>query len=271
MNHPQALLLRRLPGVRCMLLLCCLAGAGRVRAQAGPPFLTNDPGTPGNANWEINLASLQTQSRGFASYQTPQIDLNFGVGERIQLTYQVPYVFDTASGAPAHSGWGNGYPGIKWRFLDQGEDGWQASIFPQVETAGTRLERTNGIAEAGPRYLLPAEIYRKVGPLDLDFEVGYYLFGHASKERIIGFAAGRSVTERLELDGEVYDDHADGAGPHFTTLDIGGRYKLRPGVIALFMIGRSVNGFSQGQPEYMSYLGVQLLLSDYGRRFTTEP
>jgi hypothetical protein len=255
-----------------MLLLCCFPWTpSRVHAQGGPPFLTNDPGTPGNANWEINLGSMQTLARGVASYQIPQIDLNFGVGERIQLTYEVPYVVDSANDAPAHSGWGNGFPGLKWRFLDQGEDGWQASTFPQVETAGTRLERTNGVADAGPRYLLPVEIFRKLGPLDVDLEVGYYVFGHAPKERIIGFAAGRSVTDRLEFDGEIYDDHADGTGPHSTTLDLGGRYKLRPGVIALFMVGRSINGFSRGQPEYMSYLGVQLLLSDYGRRFTVEP
>ncbi len=250
-------------------MLCgSLAAPAPVHAQAGPPFLTNDPGTPGNANWEINLASMETLARGVANYQIPQIDLNFGVGERIQLTYEVPYVANATSGAPVHTGWGNGYPGIKWRFLDQGEDGWQASIFPQVETAGTRLARDNGLAEPGPRYLLPVEIYRKLGPLDVDVEVGYYLFGHASKERILGVAAGSSVTERLELDGEIYDDHADGAGPHFTALDLGGRYKLRTGVIALFMVGRSVNGFSRGQPEFMSYVGVQLLLSDYGRRFS---
>jgi hypothetical protein len=94
-----------------LLALCGIAAAGRVHAQAGPPFLTNDPGTPGNANWEINLASMQTLSRGFASYQVPQIDLNFGVGERIQLTYELPYVVDTAGGVPTHGGWGNGYPG----------------------------------------------------------------------------------------------------------------------------------------------------------------
>jgi len=257
--------------VGVLLILCGFLVAPRTgRAQAGPPFLTNDPGTPGDANWEINLGSMQTLARGFASYQIPQIDLNFGVGDRIQLTYEMPYVIDTASGAPTHGGWGNGYPGIKWRFLDQGEDGWQASIFPQVETAGTRLARTDGVADAGPRYFLPVEIYRKLGPLDVDLEVGYYAFGQAAKERIVGFAVGRSVSDRLELEGEIYDDHARGAGPHFTTLDLGGRFKFRPGVIGLLMVGRSVNGFSQGQPEYMSYLGVQILLSDDGRRFTTE-
>jgi hypothetical protein len=69
-----------------------------VRSQAGPPFLTNDPGTPGNANWEINLASMQTLVRGMSSYQVPQIDVNFGVGDRIQLTYEEPEILQTSPG-----------------------------------------------------------------------------------------------------------------------------------------------------------------------------
>jgi hypothetical protein len=247
-----------------------LLSPGNARAQAGPPFLTNDPGTPGNANWEINLASMQTIARGTSAYQVPQIDLNFGVGDRIQLTYEVPYVLQTRTGQPPATGWGNGYPGVKWRFLDQGDAGWQMSTFPQVETGGSRLARENGIAQAGPRYFLPMEVTKKIGPLDVDFEAGYYFAGHGPKERILGLCAGRAVTERLELDAEVYDDRAFGAAPHSTTLDVGGRYKLRTGMIALFMVGRSVNGFAAGQPEFMGYFGVQFLLSNYGRTFTQE-
>ena len=36
-------------------LVALLGAPFAVHAQAGPPFLTNDPGTPGNANWEINM------------------------------------------------------------------------------------------------------------------------------------------------------------------------------------------------------------------------
>src|SRR5580704_3272684 len=142
--------------------------SGNLRAQAGPPFLTNDPGTPSNANWEINLASMQTITRGVASYQVPQIDLNFGLGDRIQLTYEIPYVVQSSSGQPEQSGWGNGFPGVKWRFLDQGDEGWQLSTFPQVETGTSAEARQKGIASLGPRYLLPLEIAKKVGPLDMD-------------------------------------------------------------------------------------------------------
>jgi hypothetical protein len=259
--------------VRNWITLCVLLplAPATARAQAGPPFLTNDPGTPGNANWEINLASMQTITRSVSSYQTPQIDLNFGVGARIQLTYQIPYILQTSAGQPLQSGWSNGFPGVKWRFLDLGEDGWQMSTFPQVETGASLLARQKGIAVPGPRYLLPLEITKKIGPLNVDVEAGYYVAGRASGERILGAVAGRTVTERLELDAEIYDDRAHDGAPHSTTLDLGGRYNLRRGIIALFMAGRSINGFGNGQPEFIGYAGIQLLLSNYGRTFTQEP
>jgi hypothetical protein len=255
--------------------LCLMAAAlhapSTAHAQAGPPFLTNDPGTPGNANWEINIAAAPAIARGSASYQVPQYDFNFGVGDRIQLTYEVPYVLQTSSGQPTQSGWSNGFPGIKWRFLDQGEEGWQMSAFPQVETGSSAAARQKGIASLGPRYLLPLQVSKKVGPLDTDFEVGYYLPSHGLRERILGFVAGRPLTPRFELYGELYDDRAVGGPPRETTLDLGGRYKLHPGIIALFMAGRSVSGTSNGQAEFMGYFGVQILLSNYGRTLTTEP
>lgn len=232
-------------------------------AQAGPPFLTNDPGTPGNGNWEINLASVTTRSEGVTAWQIPQIDLNFGLGERIQLTYEVPYVVQTGNGASQVSGWGNAYPGIKWRFLDQGDGGWQMSIFPQYETAGSASAVQKGIAEPGSRLLLPFQVARSFGPLDLDFEAGYYFAHHGTEERILGFVAGHKFTPRLELDVELYNDHATGALPNFTTGALGGRYRLGRGFILLFSAGRSI-ATSTGQIDFMSYLGVQILLSDYG-------
>jgi hypothetical protein len=144
------------------------------------------------------------------------------------------------------------------------------SAFPQIETGASRRAQQQGIAAPGPRYLVPMEAARKVGPLDLDFEAGYYFPGHGPKERILGFVAGRSLTERLELDVEIYDDHAYGAMPHATTLDLGGRYHLGRGIIALFMVGRSINGYADGQPQFIGYLGVQILLSHYGHTFTSE-
>jgi len=239
------------------------------RAQAGPPFLTNDPGTPGNGNWEINLASAQAISRGVAAYQIPQIDLNYGLGERVQLTFEVPYVIQTNSGAARESGWSNALPGIKWRFLDQGEQGWQVSVFPQIETRGSPAAQREQLVSPGSRLLLPLEVTHKLGPLDVDMEVGVYSPKSGVQERIFGLVAGRSLSDRLDLALELYNDHASGAPPNQTTLDLGGRYKLSDGFIALFMAGRSVSGTANGQPEFIGYFGIQILLSDYGRKIGT--
>jgi len=162
-------------------------------------------------------------------------------------------------------------PGIKWRFLNQGEEGWQASVFPQVETGASIVAQEHGIAGPGPRYLLPVEIEKRLGALDVDFEAGEYLPVHGAHERILGLVAGRLVTERLEFDAEIYDDRAEGALPHQTTLDVGGRYTLHPGLIALFMAGHTLGIDERGAPSFFGYFGVQILLSDNGRRLNTNP
>jgi hypothetical protein len=258
----------RFPAYFLVAVLCAPIA---VHAQAGPPFTTNDPGTPGNANWEINIASAQTISRGTAAYQVPQIDLNYGLGDRVQLTYEIPYVVQTADGQSHQSGWSNAFPGIKWRFFDQGEGGWQISTFPQMEANAPSSAQQKGIAGPGSRFLLPFEVTKRLGPIDVDFEAGYYFPKHGVSERILGLVAGRSMTERLDLGVELYNDHAVGAPPNQTTLDLGGRYKLSRGFIALFMAGRSVSGTANGQPEFIGYFGIQILLSDYGRSLASEP
>ena len=240
-------------------------------AQAGPPYLSNDPGVPGSKNWEINLALAPTLARNTSALQIPQIDLNYGLGDAIQLTAEVPYVIASATGAAQQDGWGNALPGIKWRFLNQGEEGWQASVFPQLQTGASLLAQQHGIAAAGPRYLLPLEVEKRLGPLDVDLEVGEYLPVHGAHEHIVGLVAGRSVSERLELDAELYDDRATGALPRQTSFDVGGRYTLHPGVIALFMAGHTLGLDQSGPPTYFGYFGVQILLSDNGRRLNTNP
>ena len=111
LRHTAARRARTLRAAVLGLALVGLRFASTAHAQAGPPYLTNDPGTPGNGNWEINVAVMPTINKGDSSYQVPQFDINLGLGERIQLSYEVPYIFHTDDSAT--SGWGNGFTGIK--------------------------------------------------------------------------------------------------------------------------------------------------------------
>jgi hypothetical protein len=57
-------------------------------AQGGPPMITDDPGTPGPGKWENNVAIAFEHRSDETAYDLPAIDLNYGVGEHIQLTLQ---------------------------------------------------------------------------------------------------------------------------------------------------------------------------------------
>jgi hypothetical protein len=239
-----------------------LCWASRAQAQGGPPLLTNDPGTPGAKNWEINLAVMPVLAQHQHDFQVPQLDFNYGVGPAIQLTFEVPYVLQPVP-QPFSSGWSNSFPGVKWRFIDN-KKGWNVSIFPQMELGGTASAVRHGIAGSGTRFLMPVEVQRNVGPIELDAEFGYYFPIQGHEERIIGFAAGHNFTKNAELIGEIYNDRAMGALPHDTTWDLGGRYGFHKGLIFLFMAGRSFSGNSSGQPNFLAYIGIQILLERNG-------
>ena len=140
-----------------------------------------------------------------------------------------------------------------------------------LSAEGTAWAQARGIAVAGPRWLVPLEVSHRLGPVDVNVEAGYYfpVHDHGLEERILGFVAGHKFTPRLELDAELYNDHAMGGLPNYTTLDVGGRYRLGRGFILLFMAGRSIAN-SSGEVDFMSYLGVQILLSHYGLELEDE-
>ena len=49
-------------------------------------MITDDPGTPGPGKWENNIAIILEHRSGETSLDLPQFDLNYGIGEHIQLT-----------------------------------------------------------------------------------------------------------------------------------------------------------------------------------------
>jgi hypothetical protein len=98
-------------------------------AQAGPPFRTDDPETPGNKHWEINFGWIGDRNPAAGAYQVPDFDFNYGLGERIQLKYEIPIAIEETQPQPAAGeqpvmpghligGLGESLLGIKWRFYE---------------------------------------------------------------------------------------------------------------------------------------------------------
>jgi len=116
---------------RFMLPFVFFSAATSAFAQGGPPFYTNDTGTPGNMNWEINIGYMPFYYTGQSVSHTPDLDINFGVGERIQLTYENAWLRVQKPSSAVKFGLGQSNPGVKWCFYDAGEDKLSISIFPQ--------------------------------------------------------------------------------------------------------------------------------------------
>jgi hypothetical protein len=80
-------------------LACYFAGILAAHAQGGPPMITDDPGTPGDGQWEINAAYLEDRTSLARDRSFPHIDFNYGLGEHIQLKYETGYLFESGTGS----------------------------------------------------------------------------------------------------------------------------------------------------------------------------
>jgi hypothetical protein len=236
------------------------SAATRAFSQGGPPYYTNDPGTPGHLNWEINLGYMPFFYSDQSISHTPDVDINFGVGDRIQLTYENAWLRVQNPASATKYGMGQSNPGVKWRFYDAGQSGLAISVFPQLLLNNPNDAVRRGITPASDTLLLPFEFSKKFGPVDLNYEIGYQFVHKGPDGWLTGLVVGHDFTSKLEGDIEFYSVGSFHLSQNQPTFDFGGRYKLHSPIILLFMAGRSVESSRNNQSYFLGYFGIQLLL-----------
>jgi hypothetical protein len=265
--------------LQLFVMLAVAGGTTLAHAQGGPPFITDDPGTPGNKHWEINFGWIADHNPGNATYQTPDIDMNYGWGDRIQLKYELPMAVATDQNNTTRAGLGESLLGIKWRPYEYHRAGepksdenmlFSLGTYPQASINNPTSAVRRGIVENGPQYYLPMEATAKVGPIDFNGEVGHWFGNKLTPSRWgRGLIAGHEFSDRLELYGEIYDlQDANRIGDvpkqRELTADVGGRQTLDRGghLRLLFMGGRAIQAVTRenSEPNWIAYLGVQILL-----------
>lgn len=262
-----------------LVLILPFAGAAPAVAQGGPPFITDDPGTPGNHNWEINFGWIADHNPGQSYYEIPDVDMNYGWGNRIQLKYELPLAAGTNANNSTGVGLGESLLGIKWRYFEHHRAGepktdenllFSLGTYPQawINNPGGSAQR--GIVEPGPQYYLPIEFTAQVGWLGLDGEVGRWIGNkNVPNQWGRGLIAGHEFSDRFELYTELYDLQAinrigDQPKQRAFTLDMGGRQSLDRSnhIRLLFMGGRAIQAVTpaNGEPSWIAYLGIQFLI-----------
>jgi hypothetical protein len=249
-----------------ILAVTFAASSAGLLAQGGPPMLTDDTGTPGPGHWELNFSTIVQHAAGTTEWDLPYLDLNYGVGERGQITCQVFWETERPAGGSDESGLGASVLGYKWRFFDQGDKGWQVSTFPQFtfSTPGSDSDR-RGLASADPGLLLPIEVERDVGPVSANLEVGRMLGPQGRADQLgvgggwlAGLALGKTVAPGVELDAELHTQTSSSPSQVEWTLNAGTRIDTSRNTTILFSIGRDVRNTLSPRVSVLSYLGLQV-------------
>src|SRR5207302_2542424 len=166
-------------------------------------MITDDPGTPGNGKWEINLAVAFEHRPGETSYDLPAIDLNYGIGDHIQRTLQTAPVLLKRSGHGAIGGVGGTEAAVKWRFVDEDAKGVDISMFPRIIFNVVQSSVRRGLSEEGTRVQVPVQVAKKFGRWRVDAEFGRLARTVGRSEWLYGVVGGLDVAKTTTLMAEL--------------------------------------------------------------------
>lgn len=233
-----------------------------VSTEAGNPLFTNDPETPGAGGWEINISHNIERLLSERNEDLPLLNINYGSTANNQWKISIPVRHFDPRGDEDHWGIGDIQLGWKYRFIDEDEHGFMASVYPQplLPTGNEALAIGDGRLEL----FLPAQVGKHLfdDKLFMYGEVGYnVVFEDAAMNSwFYGLAGEWQVTEKVELVGEIAGVAFPGGGEPDDTFFFGGfNYQLTEHVVFMTSFGRSFHDARQGTPDFLSYIGLQIV------------
>jgi hypothetical protein len=236
---------------------CFISDAAR--GQGGPPMITDDPGTPGNGKWENNIAFAFEHRPNETSFDAPELDLNYGLGDHIQLTLQSALVVLKSSGRGGVAGPGQTEAAVKWRFLDEEKSGIDVSVFPRLIFNMAQSSVRRGLADAGTRFQLPIEASKKFGALALDGELGVLTSTVGRSEWLYGFVGAYELRKSTSVMAEIHGTSRVKFAREVLTLNVGVRHELSESHILIASIGHDVHSPGDEPLALIGYIGIQLV------------
>jgi hypothetical protein len=232
-------------------------------SASSPPMTGDDTGTPGDGNWEINSRLEGDRARGHDLYALPSIDINYGVGENLQLTYELPWVVlrqrgdSDTSGLRAH-GFGNTTLGLKYRFYDVEESGLSLAVGPEVEIRTPRPPGGSRAVEEASSILLPLLLTKDFENASLTANGSVEKSAdeaHARLSAILGL--GTRLSQRVALLSELSALDVSSADARRFALRLGARSKLDENQVIFLAVGTDLNGGDDGLRHRYFSVGYQ--------------
>ncbi len=227
---------------RWLKVIGLVAGA-TLGAQAGPPFLTDDPEPVDLQHWEFYVFGQGDRTADANAISAPAFEFNYGIAPNTQFHLVAPIANLSTPDAGWTSGYGDTEVGIKYRLLDETDSRPQIGIFPMAELATGSSSR--GLGNGHTWYRLPVWIQKSWGPWTT-YGGGGIALNSAAGQRNHGFAGWlvqRDIGRYLTLGAELFGQEADVEGGRgYVLANAGGYVKFTKNFNLLFTAGRSISG-----------------------------
>jgi hypothetical protein len=241
-----------------LIALASFAFGAAAHATAGPPLVTDDPGTPGANSWEINGAFTSESSSSDKHVELPILDVNYGVGERIQLKYEVPDVI-SQNDETRNTGLDRSQAGVKWRFQEKEGTGIALSTYPQFTFKSPVADGARNADSATTQdFFLPIEAEESFGKWDFNQEAGYRWLEGKRSQVACGLALTFNWKETVAFLGEVHVDAADNFSGSQMLANAGTILGLNKYSSLLFSAGRTFSQFGDDPNHTLLYAALQL-------------
>ena len=232
---------------------------------AGPPMITDDPGTQPAGTWEENFALTLTRTGQTSAWNTPFVDNNYSPTDDLQLTFQfAPAILDDRNAGPV-GGIAPVTLATKYRILRENADalGLSAAVTPAFTfDSGTPGVR-HGLGVDGWTLFLPVEINQKLGDhLDVFAEAGYLFVQFGGDRWSYGICAdwhpGTGAND-LHLLAELHVVSSSAFRFNDVVVNLGAVCPLRDGINLQLSAGRALRDTDESS-QLLVFAGLQFLL-----------
>ncbi len=238
----------------------CLVPAS---AQAGPPYVTDDPEPVELHHWEFYLATQGGYDRDRnLAFTAPHVEVNYGVLPDLQLHLIAPMQYARPVGGPAAYGYGDTELGAKLRLVHEGELVPQVGTFPLVELPTGDSAR--GLGAGRTQVLLPLWLQKSVGPLLAYGGGGYWINPGPGNHNWLftGFHLEAKLGP-VAPGFEIFHGTSRHEGePGETRFNLGAVIDVSEEHHVLVSAGRALGA---GMPAFQWYLAYQLTVGPAGR------
>ena len=173
-------------------------------AQAGPPYLTDDPEPPPLDHYEAVFFTMGLEANGTALGALPAMEFNYGGFPDTQLHVMLPVGFATGNDGTKF-GAADAELGIKYRFIKEDEQGWrpQVATYPLVEIP--LASASNGFASHSVDLFLPLWVQKDLGAnWTVDAGGGYWINPGQKNYGFAGVLLQRKLSDTLVAGAEVF-------------------------------------------------------------------